>query len=579
MSEGQAHSSARIGGAGGRAARPDRAWTVFGLALAAAAALPLLAILWRAFGAEQDLWGHLAETVLPRYLVNTLWLVLGVGVGTIAGGVAAAWLVTLCRFPGRRIFEWALLLPMAVPAYVIAYVYSGVFDAAGPVHAALRGWLAVDGMVSWYPNIRSLWGAILILTLVLYPYVYMLARAAFIEQSVCVLEASRTLGLGPWASARRVALPLARPSIAVGAALALMEALNDFGAVQHFGVDTFTTAIFRVWLARGDATGAAQLAVLLIVFVAALVWLERASRGRAAFMHTSRRYRPLPAYRLAGWKGGLAALFCCVPLFLGFLLPAAVLAQWTLARYGEAIDARFWRLAANSFVLAGGAAAICVVLGGGLAYALRRGRASRLLKAAAAIAGLGYAIPGAVVAVGVALALGAIDRAIGVASGVAVLLLSGGVFALYFAYAVRFVPIALGAVESGLTRVTTHMDDAARTLGHGPGAVLRRVHVPMLKGSLLTAALLVFVDVMKELPATLMLRPFNFDTLAIRTYEFASDEQLQLAAPSALAIVAVGIVPVILLSRAVAQARPGQNAVLAGAAAPAGAPSAAPGAA
>ncbi len=538
-------------------ANPDRAWAIFGLALAAAVALPLAAVVWRAFAAEGGIWGHLAETVLPRYLANTFWIVVGVGAGTIAGGVGAAWLVSLCRFPGRRIFEWALLLPLAVPAYVVAYAYAGLFDAAGPVHAALRGWLGVDGAVSWYPNIRSLWGAVLVLVVVLYPYVYMLARAAFLEQSVCVLEVSRTLGLTPWGSARRVALPLARPSIAVGAALALMEALNDFGAVQHFGVDTFVTAIFRVWQVQGDATGAAQLALLLILFVAALVWIERASRGRAAFMHMSRRYRPLPAYELEGWRGAGAAAFCLVPVFLGFLLPAAALGVWTFEQWSAAVDARFWRLALNSFVLASGAALLCVILGGGIAYALRRGRRSRALKGAAGIVGLGYAVPGAVIAVGVALVLGGFDRFVNALGGGTALWLSGGLFALYFAYAVRFLPIALGAVESGFTRVTPHMDDAGRMLGHGPGGVFRRIHAPMLKGSLLTAALLVFVDVMKELPATLMLRPFNFDTLAIRTYEFASDEQLKLAAPAALAIVAVGIVPVILLSRAIARARPG----------------------
>jgi iron(III) transport system permease protein len=548
---------------------PDRGWAVFGLVLAAAVALPLAAVVWKAFAAEGGFWGHLAETVLPRYVGNTLWIVLGVGAGTIAGGVGAAWLVSLCRFPGRRIFEWALLLPLAVPAYVVAYAYAGLFDAAGPVHAALREWLGAEGVVSWYPNIRSLWGAILVLVVVLYPYVYMLARAAFLEQSVCVLEVSRTLGLTPWGSARRVALPLARPSIAVGAALALMEALNDFGAVQHFGVDTFVTAIYRVWLARGDATGAAQLALLLILFVAALVWIERASRGRAAFMHMSRRYRPLPAYELKGWRGAGAAAFCFVPVFLGFLLPAAALGLWTVDQWSAAIDARFWRLAVNSFVLAAGAAILCVILGGGIAYALRRRRQNRTLRAAAGIVGLGYAVPGAVIAIGVALVLGGFDRVVNAVSGGSTLWLSGGLFALYFAYAVRFLPIALGAVESGFTRVTPHMDDAGRMLGHGPGGVFRRIHAPMLKGSLLTAALLVFVDVMKELPATLMLRPFNFDTLAIRTYEFASDEQLKLAAPAALAIVAVGIVPVILLSYAIAKARPGTVAEFAGASAPA----------
>jgi iron(III) transport system permease protein len=285
-------------------------------------------------------------------------------------------------------------------------------------------------------------------------------------------------------------------------------------------------------------------------------------------MHMSRRYRPLPAYVLKGWRGAGAVLFCFVPVFLGFLLPAAALGLWTIDQWSAAVDERFWRLAINSFILAIGAALLCVILGGAIAYALRR-RRSRALRAAAGIVGLGYAVPGAVIAVGVALILGGFDRGVNALTGGTSLWLSGGLFALYFAYAVRFMPIALGAVDSGFTRVTPHMDDAGRMLGYGPRGVFRRIHAPMLKGSLLTAALLVFVDVMKELPATLMLRPFNFDTLAIRTYEFASDEQLKLAAPAALAIVVVGIVPVILLSRAIAQARPGMVGELARSPAPA----------
>ncbi len=541
----------------GVARRPGRPWLVISLLVAAAVALPILAIAIRAAAPSGDMWSHLVATVLPRYLANTLLILLGVGAGTIVGGVTAAWLVSLCRFPGRRIFEWALLLPLAMPAYVVAYVFAGLFDAAGPVHGVLKLWLGASGVIEWYPNIRSIWGAVAVFVLVLYPYVYMMARAAFVEQSVCVLEVSRTLGLTIWGSAWRVGLPLARPSIAVGAALALMEALNDFGAVQHFGVDTFTTGIYRVWLGRGDVTAAAQLALLLIGFVAALVWLERASRGRAGYMHLTTRYRPLPAYPLTGAKGMAAALFCFLPVFFGFLLPAGALAAWIVDGVGAIADRRFLRLVLNSVALAGAAAILCVALGGLLAYAQRQRRDSAVLRAATAFAGLGYAVPGAVIAVGVVLALGAIDRTIASAAGLP-LALGSSLFALLFAYVVRFLPIGVGALEAGLNRITPHMDDAARTLGHGPRTVFRRIHLPMLRGSVLTAALLVFVDVMKELPATLMIRPFNFDTLAIRVYEYASDEQLAAAAPAALAIVAAGIVPVILLSRAIAQARPGQ---------------------
>ena len=539
--------------------RLDAAWIVGAVALALLLMLPLAAIVGRALEPAGAVWEHLAATVLPRYVGSTLWLLLGVGVGVAAGGVGTAWLVSLCRFPGRGVFEWALLLPLAMPAYVVAYVYAGVLDAAGPVHGALRAWLGADGPLPWFPNVRSLPGAAVVLTLVLYPYVYMLARAAFLEQSVCVLEVSRTLGRTPWGAMWSVALPLARPSIAVGVALALMETLNDFGAVQHFGVDTFTTGIFRTWLGRNEVNAAAQLAVLLVLFVVVLVALERVSRGQAAYRHMSVRYRPLPEYRLGGWRAAAAFAFCLGPILFGFLLPTGLLAAWTIETGHAAIDARFVRLAANSFVLAGAAALVCVALGAALAYLLRR-RPTRGLRLVVAAANLGYAIPGAVVAVGVVLALAGLDRLIfGGGTG---LVLSGGVFALLFAYTVRFLPIGVGTVESGLTRVTPHMDDAARTLGCGPGAVLRRVHGPMLRGSLLTAGVLVFVDVMKELPATLMIRPLNFDTLAIRTYEFASDEQLALAAPSALAIVAVGVLPVLLLSRAIARARPGADPAL-----------------
>ncbi len=535
-------------------------FAVFACLLATIVVAPLAAIAVVGFSPSGALWSHLATTVLPRYVVNTVWIALGVGAGTVIIGVGAAWLVSLCRFPGRRIFEWALLLPLAMPAYVVAYAFAGLFDAAGPVHALLRDWLGGAGPISWYPNIRSVWGASAVLILVLYPYVYMLARAAFIEQSVCVLEASRTLGLSVWGSAWRVALPLARPSITVGAALALMEALNDFGAVAHFGVDTFTTGIYRVWLARGDVTAAAQLALLLVSVVAVLLWLERRSRGRAGYMHLTTRYRPLPAYKLRGVRAAGAIAFCAVPAFLGFMLPAGTFAAWTLEQAGDVLDRRFASLVFNSFMLAGAAALICAVLGGTLAYAQRRRPDNNLVAGASAVAGLGYAVPGAVIAVGVVLLLGAIDRTVGAATGAPALLLSGGLFALLFAYAVRFLPIATGTIDSGLGRITRHMDDAARTLGRGPAAVLRAIHVPMMKGSVVTAALLVFVDVLKELPATLMIRPFNFDTLAIRTYEYASDEQLAAAAPSALAIAVAGIVPVILMSRAIARARPGSSA-------------------
>ena len=525
-------------------------------------ALPVLVVAGHVFVPAGAIWDHLAATVLPRYLANTLWLALGVGAGTLVIGVGTAWLVTMCRFPGRAVFEWALLLPFAVPTYVAAYAYTGLLDYAGPVQGGLRalfGWHSRADY--WFPPIRSLGGAIAMMTLVLYPYVYLLARAAFLQQSMSALEASRLLGHGPWRSFATVALPLARPAIVAGLALALMETLNDFGTVQYFAVDTFTTGIYRTWLGLGAPAAAAQLAAILMLFVFLLLVLERRSRGRASFHHGAARYQPLPGHVLTGWRGACTSLACLAPVAFGFLVPAAVLAAWTAETAAETLDARYLGFAANSFILAATAAALATALALGIAYGLRL-RTSRPLAIAARLAGLGYAVPGAVIAVGVMVPLAWFDNTVdgwmrahlGVSTG---LLLSGTIAAVLFAYLVRFFAVAYNAVEAGLGKVTTNMDAAARTLGHGPRATLRQIHLPMISGSLLAAATLVFVDVMKELPATLIIRPFNFDTLAIRTYELAVDEQLHEAGAPALTIVAVGILPVILLSRAITRSRPG----------------------
>ncbi|MDJ0951223.1 MAG: iron ABC transporter permease [Alphaproteobacteria bacterium] len=532
--------------------------------VAAVVSVPVLVVAGNVFAPAPEIWGHLVETVLPRYLLNTLYLSLGVGTGVLVIGVGTAWLVTMCQFPGRRVFEWALLIPFAVPAYVIAYTYTGLLDFAGPLQTGLRDVFGWESRADyWFPEIRSLAGAVIMMALVLYPYVYLLARAAFVEQSVCALEVSRTLGCGPWRCFWSVALPLARPSIVAGLALALMETLNDLGTVQFFAVDTFTTGIYRTWLGLGEPTAAAQLSAILMIFVFALIALERSSRGGAGFHQATQTYRPLPQFVLRGRRALLAVTACAAPIVLGFLLPALALVKWAVETR-EWIDASFFRLAWHSLLLAGLTAALAVALAVVLAYGQRLHR-SWLSAAAARVASMGYAVPGAVIAVGVMLPFAWIDNQVdawmrahlGISTG---LLLSGTLAALVFAYLVRFFAIATNTVESGLARVTPSMDGAARTLGVGPGATLRRVHLPMIRASLLTAGMLVFVDVMKELPATLIIRPFNFDTLATRVYEFAVDEQLQEASSASLAILLVGIIPVILLSRAVTRARPGSAA-------------------
>ena len=525
-------------------------------------ALPVLTVFVTALQPAGAVWRHLVDTVLADYLANSLLLMLGVGIGTLLVGVPAAWLTGVCEFPGRRLFEWALLLPMAIPAYIIAYTYTGLLDFAGPLQTALRetfGWTRHD---YWFPEVRSLPGAVAMLTLVLYPYVYLLARAAFLEQSAAVLEVSRSLGAGPWRRFLGVALPLARPSLIAGVSLVQMEALADYGTVQYFGVGTFTTGIFRVWFGMNDATAAAQLATLLLLFVFALLVMERLSRRQARFHHTSARQHRLPRVPLPGKRGGLAVLACLIPLLMGFVIPASVLVVWATRTAPRVVDERFLHLVANSLLLAAGAAGLVLLLALLLGYGQRL-RPQPLVRLAVRGAGLGYAVPGTVIAIGVMLPFAAIDRSVdgwvragfGVSTG---LLLSGTLIALLFAYCARFLPVALHSVEAGLTRIRPSMDDAARALGATPRAVLWRVHAPMLRGSLLTALLLVFVDVLKELPATLILRPFNFNTLAVRTYELASDERLADSASFALAIVLAGVGPVILLSRAIGRGRTGQ---------------------
>ena len=531
------------------------------LAIAALLSLPVLSIATSVFRPGSDSWAHLASTVLPAYLSNSLLLALAVGIGTPLIGVSTAWLVTMCRFPARRVFEWALILPLAFPAYVMAYTYTEYFQPSGPVQRFIRDVTGLGFGEYWFPEVRSLGGAAAMLVLVLYPYVYLLARAAFIEQSVCALEVSRTLGCSPWRSFQRVALPLARPAIVAGTALALMETLADFGTVSFFGVPTFTTGIVRSWISFGDPIGAAQLSTALLGLVFLLLIMELWSRRRLRFHHTSNRYQHLPGYRLRGLRACLALACCGLPLFFGFLLPGGVLVHSSLQIFGEQIGDRFYGLIANSVTLAATTAFLAVLLATFIAYSQRLSP-SPVSRIAARIAAMGYAVPGTVIAVGVLIPFAAFDNwlagviknLLGISPG---LLLTGSIAALVFAYLVRFLAVSLNTVEASLGKIRPNMDDAARSLGQGPMKTLSRVHVPIMRTSLLTAGLLVFVDVMKELPATLVMRPFNFDTLAVQAHNLASDERLSEAALPSLAIVLVGIPPLIVLSRAIAASRPG----------------------
>ncbi len=537
--------------------------------VAALIALPVLSVGANLFaGGTADTWNHLAATVLPEYIGNSLWLCVGVAVGVGSMGTTMAWLTAMHDFPGRRVFEWALLLPLAMPAYVLAYTYTDFFQFVGPVQTGLRehfGWQKAD---YWFPDVRTLPGAMVMFTCVLYPYVYLVVRTAFLERGSGMLEAARVLGHSPLRAFFRVSLPLARPAIATGVALALMETLADYGTVAYFSVPTFTTGIYRAWFSLGDRVAAAQLAACLLGFVLLLLALERFSRGRARYGDGSGRRRPQPGRRLAGWKGWLAFVACLLPLTVGFLLPAGLLLKMAMGEVEGSFGPRFLVLAKNSFMLASVTALLAAGLALLLAYGVRncaraggpnspRALATRF---AARLVGLGYAVPGSVIAVGVLIPVTRLDHALaglwqqlgGANPG---LILTGGIAALVYAYLARFLSIALQTMEAGIARITPSMDDAAKSLGCGATETLRRVHLPMLRGSLLTAALLVFVDVMKELPATLVMRPFNFETLATQTYTLAADERLTEASIAALAIVVVGLVPIFVLARQIAAGR------------------------
>ncbi len=521
--------------------------------------LPMVAVAIAAATGGTETVAHLIDTVLGRYTANTVLLVGLVALGTFALGVGTAWLVTMTRFPGVRILEIALVLPLAYPAYVLAYAYTHVLDHPGIVQTTLRavtGWGPRD---YWFPEIRSLGGAAAMLILVLYPYVYLLTRAAFLQQGGATFLAARALGHGPWAAFVRVSLPMARPAIAGGVLLAVMETIADFGTVSYFGVQTFATGIYTSWFSMADRAAAAQLALCLLAFALLLALLERAQRGEARYHDPSRRQHRMPPIPLSGPVAWLAVLICAVPVILGALLPAVILLEMGAGSTQSLFSPRYLGFLQNSVTLAGIAAVLTVLAAIAVGYNLRL-HPGRRAQGAAYLARLGYAVPGGVIAVGLLVPFAAFDNALdafmearfGISTG---LLVTGSIWLLIVAYMVRFLAAALGAYEGGQSTVHANMDAAARSLGQTPIGTLRRVHIPILTPSLLTALLIVFVDVMKELPATLIMRPFNFDTLAVQAHRLASDERLDGAAVPSLVIVAVGLLPVILICRQVGRHR------------------------
>ena len=525
------------------------AWTAIGIA--AVVAVPIAAVLSSLAVPSGDVWRHLWRTQLLELIANTLLLLLGVGMGTLLVGGGLAWLVVFHRFPGRSVLEWALILPLAVPAYVIGFTFLGLFDYAGPIQGALRGALGAGARL---PELRSYGGVVAMMTLVFYPYVYLLARIAFREQGTAAVEIARTLGRSRPAAFLAVTVPMARPALAAGVALAMMEALADFGTVATFGYRTLTEAIYRVWYGMFDRIAATQLASVLLLFALALLLLEHRSRGRARFIQRGRASRALEPEPLRGLWAAAATAVCVGVLGPAFVLPVGQLAWWALAAVrGGRVAPDFLALLEHTALLAAAAAGLACALAVLLAYAGRL-RGTLAVRLAARLASMGYALPGAVIAVGVLLPLAwadhvlvpplerALDRPLG-------LLLTGSAAGLILAYVVRFLAVGLQSVEASLGRIPPSLDDAARTLGARAGVALRRVHLPLIRGGLLTALVLVFVEAMKEMPATLLLRPFGLNTLAIEIWERTSETMWQEAAVPALALVGVGLLPVVLLIR------------------------------
>ena len=536
-------------------------WNLLTLSLALLFALPFFSLIVTAGSGGENVWEHLLSTVMPGYLKNTFWLMLGVGSGTLLLGVSTGWLISMTEFPGRRMMEWALLLPLAFPGYIIAMVYVELLEFSGPVQEQLRLWFDWQNYMDyWFPPIASLGGAITMLSLVLFPYVYLLARTAFLQQSATLMEASRMLDKSAGNSFFMIALPLARPAIVVGVSLAMMETLADFGTMQLFAVQTFTTGIYHTWFGAYNAPGAAQLSLSLLTFISFFIFLERYSRKQQRFHAQSSIKNAHTRYPLSGIRAVLALLFCIFPVLFGFALPAGLLIQWATESWRGVMLDRFFSDAGNSILLAGVTALLGVFIGLLMAFGSRLSKRRRIHWAARLVS-LGYTFPGPVVALGVLLPFAWFDRTMdawmqetfGITTGY---LLSGTLFILVFAYLVRFLALAYGTAESGLERITSDMEDASRSLGKNTWQTLKQVHLPLLRGSVLAAGMLVFVDVMKELPATLMLQPFNFSTLATRAYGYATEELLKEASLWCLTIVVVGLFPVIFLNRQLRQTAP-----------------------
>ncbi|HSC82211.1 MAG TPA: iron ABC transporter permease [Pseudomonas sp.] len=526
----------------------QRRWYPIAFAIAALVLLPLSVLLLSWHEIDREIWSHLWATQMPRLLGNTVVLVLGVGAGVTLLGVSLAWLTSLCEFPGRRWLDWALMLPFAIPAYVLAFVFIGLFDFSGPLQSLLREWF---GSGIRFPRVRSTGGVILVLVLVFYPYVYLLARNAFLAQGKGLMEAARVLGQSPWQAFWHVALPMARPAIGAGLALAVMETLADFGAVAVFNFDTFTTAIYKTWYGFYSLSSATQLASLLLLAVMLVLYGERRARG--ASRPANERARGHALYQLRGWRAALASGWCGLVFACAFVVPLLQLLVWFYQRGRFDLDERYVGLILHTLYLGGLAALVTVAVALLLAFA-RRQAPTRPIHGAVSLANLGYALPGSVLAVAIMLAFSYLDKQLVIPlsswlGGAGKPLLLGSLAALLLAYLIRFMAVAYGPLENSLACIRPSLPEASRSLGVAGPQLFFRVYLPLLVPGALSAALLVFVDVLKEMPATLLMRPFGWDTLSVRIFEMTSEGEWARAALPALTLVLVGLLPVIGLIR------------------------------
>lgn len=531
-----------------------RSWSLAGYAVATLLVLPLVALILQALQPDEAVFGHLMATVLPTYIINSLLLIFWVSLGALLLALPCAWLMARCEFVGRRYLQWALLLPLAMPGYIVAYVYTDLLDYAGPVQRSLRsifGWNSPQDYL--FPDIRTLGGAACMLSLVLFPYIYLLARTAFMEQSLSLAHASRIMGCSPWQSFWRLSLPMARPALAVGVALVAMETAADFATVNYFAVPTLTTAVYDTWLGYGNLTAAAKLSAIILLVVFCLIGLERFARRKQQLFQKQSRIQASDLYRLSAAQTTVALSFCVALLLLAFLLPFGILISYAIGYFEQSWDGRFWQLSLNSLSLALITSLICCLIALLLMFVRRISpRPSDVLPSR--LASTGYALPGTVLAIGVLVPLTMLDFAINDLADLLGLngpglILTGSVVALIFAFCVRFVAIAIGSVESSYKRISPSLDMVSLTMGQSPRQLLQRVHLPLLGKGLFAGALLVFIESMKELPAALLLRPIGFENLATYVFQFVSDEKLEHGALAAIVIVLVGLVPLIYLNR------------------------------